>query len=110
MESTPEQLNTWDMADLSQLAAVEFLAEASDAFGPGPVRRRKTSLRANPLASGPDPDGSPLRLRIQTLDMADMPSSPHTPTCQTFKPSEIHFHDLLPVFPSRVSINDESRD
>jgi len=110
MESTSDQLNTWDMADLSQLPAEEFPADVSDASGPGPVRRRKTSLRTNPLASGPEPsDASPLRLRMQALDVAHMPSSPHTPTSQTFNPYEVDFQDLLPVFPSRDSLNDESR-
>jgi hypothetical protein len=111
MESTPEPSNTWDMADLSQLPADEFSADESDASGPGPVRRRKTSLRANPLAPGPEtPETSPLRLRMQPLDGAHMSSSPRTPTSQTFDPSEIHFHDLLPVFPTGNSHHHELTD
>jgi hypothetical protein len=104
MESAPEQLNSWDMADLSQLPADEFSADDLDASGPGPVRRRKTSLRANPLASGPELiDSSPMRLRMQTFEGAHFSSSPRTPTSQTFNPSDIHFYDLLPVFPYRHS-------
>jgi hypothetical protein len=111
MESSPELSNTWDMADLSQLSADEFPVDDSDALGPGPVRRRKTSLRTNPLASGPESsDSSPLRLRMQPLDGAHMSSSPRTPTSQMFHPSDIHFHDLLPVFPSRHSHSDGRRD
>jgi hypothetical protein len=108
MESSPEQLNTWDMADLSQLPADEFPDDVSGASGPGPVRRRKTSLRANPFASGPD--SSLPRLRMQAFNAADMPLSPHTPTSQTFNPFEIHFHDLLPVFPSCDMLTNELRD
>jgi hypothetical protein len=110
MDSTPEQLGTWDMADLSQLPADEFPADDPDASGPGPVRRRKTSLRTNPLVSGPElSDSSPLRLRMQPPDGVHM-LCPRTPTSQTFDPSEIQFYDLLPVFPSRDSHNHELRD
>lgn len=109
MESSPEQLNTWDMADLSQLPAKEFPAEDSTVFGLGPVRRRKTSQRTNPLASSsPEPpsDCAAMQIRMQSLATAHMPSSPRTPVSQIFTPSEIHFHELLPVFPSCDSSND----
>jgi hypothetical protein len=110
MESNPEQLNSWDMADLSQLPADEFCDDL-DASGPGPVRRRKTSLRTNPLASGSEPsDSSLLRLRMQTPDEIPMLSDPRTPTSEIFNPSAIQFYDLLPVFPSRDSHCDELRD
>jgi hypothetical protein len=112
MESSPDQLNTWDMADLSQLPAEEFPAEAPDVCGPGPVRRRKTSQRTNPLASSPEPpsDCAAMRMRMQSLTAAHIPSSPRTPISQIFNPSDIHFHELLPVFPSRDSFNDQTRN
>jgi hypothetical protein len=110
MESTPEQLNTWDMADLSQLPADDFCDDL-DASGPGPVRRRKTSLRTNPLASGHESsDSSLLRLRMQPSDGFPMLSDPRTPTSEIFDPSAVQFYDLLPVFPPRDSHSDESRD
>lgn len=105
MESSPDQLNTWDMADLSQLPAEGALDEDSETSGPGPVRRRKTSLRTNPLGSGPEPSSedapAPLRLRLPPRTIDQLSSNPHTPVSQTFNHSEIKFHDLLPVFPSR---------
>lgn len=103
MEHSPDQLNTWDMADLSQLSAEGAHDEDSETSGPGPVRRRKTSLRTNPLGSGPESssEDAPLRLRLPTLALDQLSSNPHTPVSQTFNHSEITFHDLLPVFPSQ---------
>jgi len=97
MESSPEQLNTWDMADLSQLPADEFPDDVSGASGPGPVRRRKTSLRANPFASGPD--SSLPRLRMQAFNAADMPLSPHTPL-----PRHSTVRNPLSRSPTRLSV------
>ena len=98
MEHGPDQLNTWDMADLSQLPAKGAHDEDPETSGPGPVRRRKTSLRTNPLGSGPESsseDPPLLRLRLPS-------SNPRTPVSQTFDYSEVTFHDLLPVFPSQT--------
>lgn len=106
MESAPEQLNTWDMADLSQLPAEEVSIDVLETSGPGPVRRRKTSLRANPLASAPEPSSDGAILRMRMLDVEHLPSNPHTPITQSFNPFDTQFHGLLPVFPPRDSHNE----
>lgn len=108
MDTAPsEHMDPWDLADLSQLPANEVI-DVSDPTGPGPVRRRKTSLRTNPLASGhPSADEFPLRLRMPLLDAAQISSNPHTPVSQKFNPMEIQFHNLLPIFPAHSSHKDE---
>lgn len=100
MEHSPNQLNTWDMADLSQLPAKGAHEEDSETSGPGPVRRRKTSLRTNPLGSGPESssEDAPLRL-LPSLVLDQFSSYPRTPISQTVNYSEVTFRDLLPAFP-----------
>ena len=104
MEHSPDQLNTWDMADLSQLPAKPAHEEDSKTSGPGPVRRRKTSLRTNPLGSGPElsSEDTLLRSRLPYLVLDQFSSDPRTPISQTFNYSEVTFHDLLPVFPPQT--------
>ncbi|KAF5324828.1 hypothetical protein D9611_004256 [Ephemerocybe angulata] len=103
LEAAPEHTSPWDIADLSLLPA-----ESED--GPGPVRRRKTSLRSNPMAAPCSPQSlplppspspaplSPLDTNSQFLfPCAPSPSpSPATPLAR-FNPSRILFRNLMPV-------------
>ncbi|KAJ7219156.1 hypothetical protein GGX14DRAFT_590339 [Mycena pura] len=77
---TPHHHNLADIADLSQLAVDDFPPESASA-GAGPIRRRKTSLRSNPLAPSPTLHETP----------------PHTPISH-INHSRIHFENLMPVF------------
>jgi len=76
----PSHHNLADIADLSQLAVDDFRIESAPAAA-GPIRRRKTSLRSNPLAPS------------STLHEI----SPHTPISHN-NHSRIHFDNLMPVF------------
>lgn len=91
METTPELTNPWDIADLS------LLPES----GLGPVRRRKTSLRSNPMDA---PESSPLQYPLQLND-DDLPSRPTTPKSShpSLLPSAVLFRNLMPVSPSSPS-------
>ncbi|KAH6919067.1 hypothetical protein BKA70DRAFT_1381667 [Coprinopsis sp. MPI-PUGE-AT-0042] len=92
METTPELTNPWDIADLS------LLPES----GLGPVRRRKTSLRSNPMDAPESP--LPVQLPLQLND-DDLPSRPATPkpSQPSLLPSAILFRNLMPVSPSSPS-------
>ncbi|KAF7322877.1 hypothetical protein HMN09_00067100 [Mycena chlorophos] len=72
LDATPDASSAADIADLSQLVIDE--PEHASA-GAGPIRRRKTSLRSNPLAHDPNPHTPP----------------PHNHT-------RVEFRNLLPVF------------
>lgn len=65
----------------------------------GPMRRRKTSLRSDPLShSTPTKTerASPIPFPFVSLDV-----SPQTPAPSTYAdPSEVVFHALHPIFPS----------
>ncbi|KAF9246275.1 hypothetical protein BU15DRAFT_70382 [Melanogaster broomeanus] len=69
----------------------------------GPVRRRKTSLRSNPLGNGHDApsDELPSRQLFPFHRSADSaPTCPKTPLPRIpFDPSQVTFHNLMPVFP-----------
>lgn len=95
----PDSVNTWDIADLSLLDTV-----GSESSGPGPVRRRKTSLRSNPLAQPPckdNEDAFSMLLPFRLHDFAD--EAPQTPPPRRrFTPSDVVFCDLRPVLPSDV--------
>lgn len=88
LESAPDFVNPWDIADLSLIPDAE-----SSPSGPGPVRRRKTSLRSNPMNTPPSPSGSPLPTRDTSLLL---PPSVPTPRSH-FIPSRVLFHNLMPV-------------
>ena len=78
LESAPEHTNPWDIADLSLIPDTPSSAS-------GPIRRRKTSLRSNPIAS----DHSPALLLRDTLPLP-------TPRSR-FLPERVLFHNLMPV-------------
>jgi len=89
LESSPDLTNPWDIADLS-LLPVPSLSELLHS-GPGPVRRRKTSLRSSPLASSKAISLLPIR------DTSLLPS-PSLPTPRSsFIPSRVLFQNLMPV-------------
>ncbi|KII88632.1 hypothetical protein PLICRDRAFT_41828 [Plicaturopsis crispa FD-325 SS-3] len=106
LEATPDVVDMWDLADLSQIVIHE--EESCCAAGPGPVRRRKTSLRSSPLGS----ENSPARHPTipYPIDCDVHLRSPRTPmTRGAMLPSQVRFHNLLPVYTPYNSHNDESR-
>ncbi|KAF8911170.1 hypothetical protein CPB84DRAFT_1842416 [Gymnopilus junonius] len=92
LDAAPELLNPWDIADLSLIPL-----DDSPSSGPGPVRRRKTSLRSSPVASSkshpPISPGSPLPIRDTSLLSTPSVSTPRS----RFLPSRVLFHNLMPV-------------
>ncbi|KAI0721044.1 hypothetical protein C8T65DRAFT_705514 [Cerioporus squamosus] len=99
----PDSSNPWDIADLSLLnTAIE---EETRSSGPGPVRRRKTSLRKDPLTQSGDEAASRLVpfpfARRALFSQSDL--LPHTPPPRDrFVPSEVIFQGLHPIFPSDI--------
>ncbi|KDR81841.1 hypothetical protein GALMADRAFT_15674, partial [Galerina marginata CBS 339.88] len=93
LDAAPELLNPWDIADLSLIPDSSFHDIPSS--GPGPVRRRKTSLRSSPIAAknSTSPSGSPLPLRDTSLLPSPSVSTPRS----RFIPSRVLFHNLMPV-------------
>jgi len=81
MDISPDALDPMDIADLSQLVVDDDQCGVVSP-GSGPIRRRKTSLRSNPLA----PKGLTLH-----------ETTPHTPPSH-INHSRILFHNLMPVF------------
>ncbi|KAJ7105761.1 hypothetical protein C8R43DRAFT_1046306 [Mycena crocata] len=81
LDTPPDALDLADIADLSQLVVDDSADEGGAVLGP--IRRRKTSLRSNPLAPKPPP-------------LHEM-TPPHTPISH-INHSRIHFHNLMPVF------------
>ena len=95
LEAPPQLSNPWDIADLSLLPEPQ---PTSEPLGPGPVRRRKTSLRSNPMAST-DPESSPPSSPMDCAP-ATPPSPPPLPQAtplSRFSPSRILFRNLMPV-------------
>ncbi|KAF8810125.1 hypothetical protein BYT27DRAFT_7336901 [Phlegmacium glaucopus] len=88
LESSPDLINPWDIADLSLLPVPVSELPAS---GPGPVRRRKTSLRSSPLASSKTIP--PLPIRDTSLLLSPSLSTPRS----HFTPSRVLFQNLMPV-------------
>ncbi|KAJ7489832.1 hypothetical protein B0H11DRAFT_2010586 [Mycena galericulata] len=83
MDISPDALDPMDIADLSQLVVDDPPdRRAAVSPGSGPIRRRKTSLRSNPLA----PKGLSLH-----------ETTPHTPISH-INHARIQFHNLMPVF------------
>ncbi|KAK7014968.1 hypothetical protein R3P38DRAFT_2998697 [Favolaschia claudopus] len=88
MDTPPNALHIADIADLSQLVVDEPLQEFDPpAPGTGPIRRRKTSLRASPLPP-------------KTHSLHD--TTPHTPITH-INHSRITFHNLMPVLSCDLS-------
>lgn len=97
-----------DIADLSQLPLDEDLFTVSDTMpASGPVRRRKTSLRSNPLGSGPEsPPAEPLLRQHPPTHRSTgpLPGCPRTPPPHIpFDPSRVTFQNLMPVFTRGVN-------
>ncbi|KJA27505.1 hypothetical protein HYPSUDRAFT_52001 [Hypholoma sublateritium FD-334 SS-4] len=83
LDAPPELLNPWDIADLSLIADAALCAPP----GPGPVRRRKTSLRSCPI--------TPTKPRETSAQSVSTPPS-------RFIPSRVLFHNLMPVVDYRA--------
>ncbi|KAH7914971.1 hypothetical protein BJ138DRAFT_1110060 [Hygrophoropsis aurantiaca] len=103
---SPPNFNPCDVADLSQIFNNDNRVIPLDATpASGPVRRRKGSLRSNPLASGPEPlsNNLPSRQIFQSHQFPDrtVPAiCPRTPPpLISFDPHCIKFHNLMPIFP-----------
>ncbi|OJT04299.1 hypothetical protein TRAPUB_4933 [Trametes pubescens] len=89
----PDYTDPWDIADLSLLNA------DWQERGPGPMRRRKTSLRSDPLSpSTPTRKERPSPIPFPFVSMDEFPE---TPAPRPYAdPSEVIFHGLHPIFPS----------
>ncbi|KAH9946074.1 uncharacterized protein BXZ73DRAFT_72926 [Epithele typhae] len=96
----PDPYNLADIADLSLIDTV-MDEETVPSVGPGPVRRRKTSLRSDPLARKDDEPSTPVRAfpfaRRALFQFDQVPQTP--PLRAPYEPSEVTFRDLRPVFP-----------
>jgi len=88
LDAPAPQVNSWDVADLSQLPI------DGRSLPLGPIRRRKTSLRSVPFP--PTPSSSP------SYSTAPFPSTkyasrdPWTPPREIEPPAKIRFQGLLP--------------
>ncbi|KAI0670333.1 hypothetical protein C8Q78DRAFT_975794 [Trametes maxima] len=90
----PDYTDPWDIADLSLLNP--SWQEVVDADGPGPVRRRKTSLRSDPL-SQPSPKSSRPHSPVP-FPFVHPDEMPQTPPPRLFAdPSEVVFQGLNPL-------------
>ncbi|KAI0647100.1 hypothetical protein C8Q79DRAFT_1009242 [Trametes meyenii] len=90
----PDYTDPWDIADLSLLH--HSWQEIVEADGPGPVRRRKTPLRSNPLLQ-PSPKSSRPHSPIP-FPFAHPDEMPQTPPPRLFAdPSEVVFQGLHPL-------------
>ncbi|KAF9533532.1 hypothetical protein CPB83DRAFT_890026 [Crepidotus variabilis] len=100
LEAAPELTSPWDIADLSLIPdspTFESASTSSSPSGPGPVRRRKTSLRSNPMDNSPPTTTTPLPLR-DTFASSSASSRLSVPTPRSkFLPSRVLFHNLMPV-------------
>ncbi|EGO20909.1 hypothetical protein SERLADRAFT_475290 [Serpula lacrymans var. lacrymans S7.9] len=92
-------------ANPSQIPMAEDFPDSIIPTGPGPVRRRKTSLRSNPLGTIADLHSS------EVHTPRNISSSYHSPDCMSvnpqtppphaaFDPSRIAFYNLMPVLPA----------
>jgi len=86
----PDHVSPWDIADLSQLSPDEDRLSS----GPGPIRRRKTSLRSSPLA--PPTVCLPEDTVPPPLPLHEA-SNWSTPRSRIHR-SRLHFRNLMPLF------------
>lgn len=91
MDIPPSEEPTHDIADLSELPvdldSPEFRYPGS---GMGPVRRRKTSFRSDPLCS----EEQPSHPAVSIIDYSNLYASTPAPK---HRRSRIAFHDLMPI-------------
>ncbi|KAI6132091.1 hypothetical protein EDD16DRAFT_1699914 [Pisolithus croceorrhizus] len=88
-----------DIADLSQVPLKEDFSHSTPASGP--VRRRKTSMRSNPLSSTPsNPTDVPIMPPLP-LSPSVCPTTP--PPRISLDPSRVTFRHLMPIFPHGAS-------
>lgn len=89
LDAPAPQPNPWDVADLSQLPIDERSPP------PGPIRRRKTSLRSVPFPLTPSSSASHSPIPFPSPEYASR--DPRTPSREIEPPSAIQFHGLLPA-------------
>ncbi|KAH9952011.1 hypothetical protein B0H21DRAFT_705139 [Amylocystis lapponica] len=111
LDSAPDLVSVWDIADLSLLPVEEPSPPASPSTGP--VRSRKTSQRSNPLATGYETVHERSSATPRTLPPLDLGAfalaashghaiDPRTPSPrESFIPNKIRFHGLNPILPSQ---------
>ncbi|TFK72202.1 hypothetical protein BDN72DRAFT_895027 [Pluteus cervinus] len=93
-----------DIADLSQLPD-----SYSPSSGPGPVRRRRPSLRSNPLQFTSEPQTTDLS-HLLPAQVPCETSPPHTPRPRTRSkptPSRVVFRHLMPMAMSTDVFHDD---
>jgi len=99
----PPRFNPCDTADLSQLPIDIEGSSFSDAIpASGPVRRRKTSLRSNPLGNNSEsesPSRQPFPFPFRQSSSGDRDLLKTPPPKVHFDPTRVTFHGLMPVFP-----------
>jgi hypothetical protein len=100
----PPRLHPCDIADLSQLPIGIEESNLSDAIpASGPVRRRKTSLRSNPLGDNPESELPSRQLfPFRQSASCDRNSLKTPPPKAPFDATRVTFHNLMPVFPHGV--------
>ncbi|KAG1875092.1 hypothetical protein C8R48DRAFT_769115 [Suillus tomentosus] len=97
----PPRFDLCDTADLSLLPALGAEEPTfSDAIpASGPVRRRKSSLRSNPLGNNSEPE-SPSRQNFPFQPPnCDRERLKTPPPRIPFDPTQVTFYNLMPVFP-----------
>lgn len=96
LESAPEHVDPWNIADLSLIP--DPLPIDVPESGLGPVRRRKTSLRSNPLGTNDPASDSPSSSEsFPPLYDSDTSSFPPATPASRFIPSRVLFRNLMPV-------------
>lgn len=98
MNEAPPELASWDIADLSVLPVREETRASASA---GPVRRRKASVRANPLGKHALPSvAQTAPVHGHRLFSNTHPGCPRTPDERTPPdPSSASFFNLMPIYP-----------
>ncbi|OJA14865.1 hypothetical protein AZE42_00775 [Rhizopogon vesiculosus] len=97
----PPRFNPCDTADLSHLPITVEQSNFSDAIpASGPVRRRKTSLRSNPI--GDNSESSRQLFPFRQFSSCDRDFLKTPPPRVPFDPTRVTFHNLMPVFPHDV--------
>ncbi|KAG1768381.1 hypothetical protein EDD22DRAFT_248194 [Suillus occidentalis] len=96
----PPRFDLRDTADLSLLPSLgaEDLA-SSDIPASGPVRRRKSSLRSNPLGNNSEPESPSRQFFPFQSPSCDRECLKTPPPRISFDPTRVTFHNLMPVFP-----------
>ncbi|KAG2078118.1 hypothetical protein BDR04DRAFT_1147808 [Suillus decipiens] len=103
----PPRFDLCDTADLSLLSTLGAEEPAfSDAIpASGPVRRRKSSLRLNPLGNNPESESPSRHVFPFQSPSCDRGRFKTPPPRAPFDPTQVTFHNLMPVFPHGTASN-----